>query len=55
MGVKITELGITIAGSVVRKYNSAEDATTLIVDEAQVRELRESLDEVLAFFDGQKP
>ncbi len=53
MGIHITELGVSVAGQVTRKYSKADDETTLTVTAEQARELRDSLDTAVRFFDQQ--
>jgi len=52
MTVKITEIGITIPGKVVRKYDEGANETTLTVNAVQARELDASLDLARQFLDG---
>lgn len=50
MSIVIGTVGVVVNGSVTRKYDSAEDHTTLDVTFEQAQELHDSLDTVLKFF-----
>lgn len=52
MGLKITTLGIEVTGKVIRNHDDDTGKTTLVVSEAQVRELYEACGLALDFFDG---
>lgn len=49
MAIVISEVGVTIKGNVVRKFNGT--TTTLRVSAEQARELRKDLDQVLTILE----
>jgi hypothetical protein len=53
MGLKITELGVTVPGQVTRKFDKGANTPTLVVNEDQLRNLAGSADLALKIFDTQ--
>lgn len=53
MSATIQSLGVSVEGQVVRKFDG--HTTTLVLDQAQARELYDALAPVLDFFDKQGP
>lgn len=51
MTASIEVLGISVGGKVVRRYDDANDRTTVAVTQAQARELYDALGPVIKFFD----
>jgi hypothetical protein len=51
MGLKITELGVSVPGRIMRKFDG--DDTTLTLSEEQTRKLHEATELALRLFDGQ--
>lgn len=51
MGLKITELGVTVPGKVTRKFDGTE--TTLVLSEEQLVKLHEATGLALSLFKGQ--
>lgn len=54
MGLKITELGVTVPGKITRKYDEAANQTTLVLTEAQVEALGDSVALAQAMFSQQR-
>lgn len=53
MSVKITELGVVVPGKITRKFDQGANRTTLTLTEGQAREIAQSLELALGFFDAQ--
>ena len=53
MTVTIENLGVVVAGAVIRKYDQGANRTTLTVTLEQARSLHADLAKVLEFFDTQ--
>lgn len=53
MGLKITTLGIEVTGRITKTYDEGANKSSLVVNQAQARELYDTLGVALDFFDAQ--
>lgn len=54
MGLKITTLGIEVTGRITKTFDEGANKSNLVVNEAQARELYDTLGTAIDFFDAQK-